>query len=134
MKWIKITLALMLIAATGVGTWVVIDKLDDATFRVLVGVVLTLVIVIVVGLLFIGHGLIQAYIARRMLAQDDLSDMRQMAFIARLMGNDRTPNVNVRLPDQQNRGWPTFGPRPTEQLPFDGAYRDTTVNSEIEVE
>ena len=134
MKWIKITLALMLIAATGVGTWVVIDKLDDATFKVLVGVVLTLVIVIVVGLLFVGHGLIQAYIARRMLAQDDLSDMRQMAFIARLMGNDRTPNVNVRLPDQKNQGWPTLVDRSTQQLPFDGTYRDTTVNNEIEVE
>ena len=134
MKWIKMTLALMLIAATGVGTWVVIDKLDDATFKVLVGVVLTLVIVIVVGLLFVGHGLIQAYIARRMLAQDDLSDMRQMAFIARLMGNDRTPNVNVRLPDQKNQGWPTLAQRSPQQLPFDGAYRDTTVNNEIEVE
>ena len=134
MKWIKITLALMLIAATGVGTWVVIDKLDDATFKVLVGVVLTLVIVTIVGLLFIGHDVIQAYVARRMLAQDDLSDMRQMAFIARLMGNDRTPNVSVRLPDQQRQGWPTLIDRSTQQVPFDGTYRDTTSNSEIEVE
>jgi hypothetical protein len=31
--WMKITASLMLIAATGVGVWAIVDKLDDATFK-----------------------------------------------------------------------------------------------------
>ena len=83
--WVKITVSLMFIAATGVGVWAVIDKLDPGTLKVIVGLVLTLTIVVVVGGLFISKDLLQAYIIRRAIAQDDLSDMRQMAFIARLI-------------------------------------------------
>ena len=131
-RWIKFTISCMFLTFVGVGTWAVIDRLDDTTLKVLVGVVFTLVIVVIVGGLFIGYGLIQGYIVRRMLAQDDLSDMRQMALIARLMGSNRPPNVNVRLPDQQ--GWPMLGAAQSQQPSFDGTYRDTTTNSEIEIE
>ena len=130
--WIKATTSLMLIAAVGVGVWAVIDKLDDTTFKVIVGVVLTLVIVVVVGVLFIGYGLVQSYIQRRLLAQDDMSDLKQMAMLSRIMGGNRPSNVNLKLPHQQG-AWPTLI-QGQHQQPFDGAYRDTTVNSEIEIE
>jgi hypothetical protein len=132
--WIKGTVALMLIAATGVGVWAVIDKLDEATFKVLTGVVLALAIVLVVGGLFIAYGLVQAYVARRLLAQDDLSDMRQMALIARLMGGGHSPSVNLRLPPgQQGQAWPLLMQGPGQPA-FDGSYRNTAAADEIEIE
>jgi len=133
--WVKITVSLMLIAATGVGVWAVIDKLDPSTFKVIVGVVLTLTIVVVVGGLFIGKDLLQAYIIRRAIAQDDLSDMRQMAFIARLMGG--RGNTTVKIPDRMGQASNPFmlpGATPQQPSTFDGTYRDTTVSSEIEIE
>ena len=132
--WIKVTVALMLIAGTGVGVWAVIAKLDDTIFKVIVGVVLTLVIVVVVGGLFIGKDLFQAYIIRRAIQQDDLNDIKQMAFILRLMGGSRSPDVNVRLPNHQGQAWPMLVQGQGQPNTFDGAYRDTTVSSEIEIE
>jgi hypothetical protein len=127
--WIRITASLMLVAMTSVGVWAVIDKLDDATFKVLVGAIGTLVIVVVVGALFIGHGLVQAYIARRLVAQDDLNDMRQMAFMARLMGG--SGKVNVQLPSGQQAPLLPYGQQPQA---FSGAYRDAIVEGQVEVE
>jgi len=127
--WIKATVTLILVVVTGVGAWAVISKLDDTTFKVIVGVVLTLVIVIVVGGLFIGKDVVQAYIMRRMLAQDDRDDMRHMAIMAQAMRGGRS-DVHVIAPGQapQVPAWTGQGPAWT------GQFRDTTDAEDIELE
>ncbi len=130
--WAKITLSLMLVAATGVGVWAVVDKLDDTTFKVIVGFVGALVAFVVIGGLFVAKDLVQAYLVRRAVQEDDLSDMRQMAFIARLMPGAGGGRVNVSLPPGQQM--PMLPPGQWAQ-PFDGAYRDAvTVDGKVEVE
>lgn len=124
----------MLVAATGVGAWAVIDKLDSDTFKILTGGIATLVVVVVVGALFIGKDLLQAYVIRRAIQQDDLSDMKQMAFIFRMMGGMRNPNVNVKIPEQQQPWSYLLQPQAQQQPWIDGAYRDTTVANEVEIE
>lgn len=126
--WIKITLSLVLLAVAGVGTWAVIEKLDAGTFKVLTGVLLTLLIVVVVGALFIGYGLVQAYVMRRTIQQDDMNDLRQMAMLSSIMKGGGS-KVSLNMPEQ----YPMLGQGQGHQM-FDGAYRDTTARREIEVE
>ena len=124
--WIKITLSLALIAGFGAGVWATIHALDPSSLRVIVGFVLAILAFVVVGALLAGKDLLQAYLIRRAVQQDDLNDLRQMAFITRLMpGNNG--RVNVTLPGQ---GAPQL-PAPHT---FDGAYRDATIDQTIEVE
>jgi hypothetical protein len=128
----------IVLVAVGVGIHAVINRLSDRAVYVLVGGVLILLVVFAVGVLFVVKDLAQAYIMRRMLAQDDLNDLRQMAMMARLMGGTRTPNVNLRLPSGQTQPWSVAVPQ--QQLPqgqvvdFDGSFRDTIVDSEVEIE
>ena len=132
--WAKITLSLMLIAGVGVGVWAVIDKLDDATFKVIVGFVGALLAFVVIGGLFVAKDLVQAYLIRRAVQEDDLSDMRQMAFITRLMpGAGGAGRVNVTLPPGQSTPMLPFG-QGWQQQPFDGAYRDAVIDGKVEVE
>jgi len=134
--WIKGTVTLMLLVAVGVGAWAVIDKLDEGTFKILTGAVATLVVVVVVGMLFIGKDLLQAYILRRIIQQDDDNDARQMAFTLGLLGRTRNPSVNVKVPEQQQPWSYLLQPGQMQQPGWiDGSYRDATMpESEVEIE
>ena len=133
MKWFKITISLMLIVSTGVGAWAVITKLDESMFKVISGIALAVIVFIIVGIIFVGRDIVQAYLMHKVVAQDDLHDLKQMAMIFRLM-NGRSPNVNVKVPEQQ-QPWSYFLPTQGQQPPsFDGTYRDTTDHQDIEIE
>ena len=132
MKWFKITISLMLVVGTGVGAWAVITKLDESMFKVISGIALAVIVFVVVGMIFVGRDIVQAYLMHRVVAQDDLHDLKQMAMIFRLMSG-RSPNVNVKVPEQQP--WPYLLPTQGQQPPtFDGSYRDATTDREIEIE
>lgn len=132
--WIKGTVTLALLVAVGVGAWAAIDKLDESTFKILTGAIATLIVVVVVGVLFVGYGLTQAYVIRRTIQQDDLNDLRQMAMTARLMGSGRS-SVNVKVPEQQ-QPWLSYllQPGQMQQPGWIGEYRDATMESEVEIE
>lgn len=124
--WFKITSTLILVTVVGVGAYVVLGKMSATAINVLVGGLLTLLIVIVVGGLFIGKDLVQAYILRRTVRDDDMMDLRQMAMLSSIM-HGGSSKVSLTMPD-----YPMLeGGRPSA---FDGAYRDTTARREIEVE
>lgn len=137
---VLVVLASIVLVIVGVGTYAIIERLSDQAVWVLVGGVGALVVVGAVGVLFIVKDLAQAYVMRRMLAQDDLNDLRQMAMLARLMGGNRTPNVNVRLPQGQvqQQPWVILPQQPTlpqgQPLDFDGGYRDTVIGDGVELE
>lgn len=111
--------------------------MEEPPIHIIVGGVAVLTIVVAVGLLFVVKDLLQAYIMRRMLAQDDYNDLKQMAMIARLMGH-RSPGVYFRMPNQQQGlvPWPMLmgGSTSARHWDFDGTYRDTLTDSEIEIE
>lgn len=133
-----ILLVTIVLVVVSVGTYAVIERLSDQAVWVLVGGVGALVIVGSVGVLFIVKDLAQAYVMRRLLADDALSDLRQMAMMSKLMGNNRSPNVNLRLPPgQRAQPWQVITPQQLSQgqpVGFDGGYRDTIANDEVEIE
>lgn len=133
-----LVLVIALLVVAGVGTHAVINRLSDQAVWVLVGGVGVLVVVLTVGILFVVKDLAQAYVMHRMLAQDNLNDLRQTAMIARLMGGIRTPNVNLRLPQRQAQPWSVALPRqpvsPEQPFDFGGDYRDTVFGNEVELE
>jgi len=129
---VKLAVLGAVLVGAGVGTYAVIERLEDATFHVLVGAAAVLTVVIVVGLLFVVRDALQARIFRKQMDLDNYHDLKQMATIFKLMGGNRAPNVNVKLPEQGQQ-WPYLLQSPQQQS-FDGAYRDTTVDSEIEIE
>ena len=128
----------LLLVVAGVGAHAAINRLSDQAIYVLVGGMSILMVVFAVGALFVIKDLAQAYIMRRMLAQDDLNDLRQMAMMARLMGGTRIPNVNLRLPPGQAQPWSVVIPQhpasPGQPLDFDGSFRDTIAGDEVEIE
>ena len=130
--------ALGLLVGCGVGTYAMIGRLDNETVHTLTGAAAVLVVVVVVSALFIVKDTLYARILRRQLAQDNYDDLKQLATIFKLMGGNRAPNVNVKIPEQQGQPWPMLlqGPQQQQGQPwgFDGAYRDTTVDNEIEIE
>ena len=128
--WIKITTSLILVTVVGVGCWAIIDKLDSDTFRLITGVLLTLLVVVVVGGLFVGKDLVQAYLIRRAVQQDDMNDLKQMAILSRLMGG----NTTIRMPNQRTpTGSNLFMLGQGQQgTTFDGQYRDVTESVEVE--
>ena len=137
---IKLATVGALLMSAGVGTYAVIQRLSDQTLSTLVGAVAVLAVVLVVGLLFVVRDALQARTLRRQLAQDNYEELKQVALVFKLLGN-RAPNVNVRLPEQQQAmPWLPMLPPGPPQAPrgqawdFDGTYRDTTVNQDIEIE
>ena len=135
--WIKLTTASTVIVGVSAGTYAVIQRLSDQTLSTLVGAVAVLAVVLVVGLLFVVRDALQARMLRRQLAQDNYEELKQVALVFKLLGN-RAPNVNVRLPEQQQAmPWlPMLPPGPPQASAqgFDGTYRDTTVHQDIEIE
>lgn len=135
--WVKLVLGLGTLVSIGVGTYVVFTRMDDQMIAYLVGGCCVLIVFVVVGGLLVGKDLVQAYIIRRTIAQDDMSDIKQMAFVMRMMGGLRPPNVNVRVPKetpQQQFLLPSVWGEPQSQQQgpdvFDGQYRDTTIDLE----
>ena len=136
--WIKLILGLGTMLFVAVGTYVVFTRLDDQMISYLVGGLFVLVTFVVVGVLLVGKDLVQAYIIRRTIAEDDLGDMKQMVFLLRMMGGLRQPNVNVRLPEGQQSPQQfilpgNWGNAPQQGQPtdaFDGQYEDTTIDLE----
>ena len=96
--WIKLVVGLCTLVAVGVGVYVLLNRLDERILAYLVGGLFVLVVFVVVGGLLIGKDLVQAYLIRRTVAQDDLNDLKQMAFVLRMLGGLRGSNVNLRLP------------------------------------
>ena len=132
---VKVVLAGAVLVAIGVGVYAVINRLPDEDFRLILGGVGVLAVVASVGVLFIAKDLVQAYVMRRLLAQDDYNDLKQMAMVAKLMGGNRAPNVNVKMPPGQPQMlWPMLSPQAQGQADFDGTYRDTVVYDNVELE
>jgi len=138
--WHKITIILAVVVSVGVGTWSIIDKLDPDDLKVILGYAFALATVVIVGALFIFKDAIQASLIRRALRDDDLSDMQQMALYARLAQGGNAGRVNVTLPPWQQQSDPALLPPSAawQSQPWPGelagAYRDTTVAKDIEVE
>ena len=136
--WIKLILGLGTMVFVAVGTYVVFTRLDDQMISYLVGGLFVLVTFVVVGALLVGKDLVQAYIIRRTIAEDDMSDIKQMAFIMRMMGGLQRPNVNVRLPEGQQTpqqfilpgNWGNAQQQGQPADTFDGQYEDTTIDLE----
>lgn len=128
-------LAGIVLVVAGVGTYTLIGRLSDQAVWVLAGGVGALFVVGGVGALFIVKDLAQAYVMRRMLAQDDMADLKQMAMLARMMGGNRTPNVNLRLPSgQQAQPWQVSVPHQQGQPVVLGDFRDTIAGEAVEIE
>jgi uncharacterized protein (DUF58 family) len=138
---IKLATVGALLMSAGVGTYAVIQRLSDQTLSTLIGAVAVLAVVLVVGLLFVVRDALQARTLRRQLAQDNYEELKQVALVFKLLGN-RAPNVNVRLPEQQQQAMPWLPMLPPgraqvsggQAWDFDGTYRDTTVHQDIEIE
>jgi hypothetical protein len=129
--FLAILVSITLVVA-GVGTYAVIGRLSDQAIWVLVGGIGAFFVVGGVGALFIIKDLAQAYVMRRMLAQDDMNDLRQMAILAKMMGN-KVPNVNLRLPEAQAQPWPMVAPQQGQPVDL-GAFRDTIAGEAVEIE
>ena len=131
-------LAGIVLVIAGVGTYTLVGRLSDQAVWVLVGGIGALIVVGGVGALFIVKDLAQAYVMRRMLAQDDMADLKQMAMLARVMGGTRTPNVNLRLPAGQPSGspqpWQVVVPQQQGQPVGLGDFRDTIAGEAVEIE
>ena len=136
--WIKLILGLGTMLFVAVGTYVVFTRLDDQMISYLVGGLFVLVTFVVVGVLLVGKDLVQAYIIRRTIAEDDLGDMKQMVFLLRMMGGLRQPNVNVRLPEGQQTpqqfilpgNWGNAQQQGQAADAYDGQFEDTTIDLE----
>lgn len=128
--WIKCTITLAVVALVGVGTWAAVSLLDAGTFKLIVGFLLALAAVVIAGLLFVAKDVVQAYLIRRAIREDDMDEMRKMAFVTSLQkGGGAGGHVSLSLPAG-------MGTAPQLMPPaFDGRFRDATViDAPIEVE
>lgn len=137
---IKITVAGVTLVVVGVATYTLLSRLSDQILSAIAGAAAVLTVVVVIGTLFLLRDALQARLLRRQLAQDDFDDLKRMALVLRLM-NGRAPSVNVKVPEQQQQqqAWPFILPGAAQpQLPepwrYDGAYRDTTIGGDVELE
>lgn len=127
--------ALLVVVAVGVGAWALVNRMDERVLNIALGVVMTLVGVFVVAAVLSGKDVLQAWLIRRAVQSDDMNDMKQMAFIMRLMGGMRGPNVNVRVPDQQQYPQMLFGGYlPSGQQTGPAQFVDTTIDQPLDVE
>jgi hypothetical protein len=123
--YIKLVVAIAVIGATLVGTYVVFNRISERALNLVLGATGVLVVVVVVGVLFIAKDLLQTYLIQRTVAQDDYNDLKQMAMIQRLMGKEK---INVQLPEQPQ--WDVGKPQELPEQVFSGEFRDTTVELE----
>jgi len=145
----KITFVGAALVAVGVGTYALLSRLSEQTLGLLAGAAAVLTVVVIVGLLFLVNNALQARVLHRQATQENFDDLKQIALLTRLLGNGRAPNVNVKVPEQSSQVWPFFLPgavtpplsRGQPQLPephqpwrYDGAYRDTTFDGDVELE
>lgn len=136
---LKITVAGVTLIVVGVATYTLLSRLSDQTLSAIAGAAAVLTVVVVVGTLFLLRDALQTRLLRRQMAQDDFDDLKRMALVLRLM-NGRAPSVNVKVPEQQQQqAWPFILPGAAQpQLPepwrYDGAYRDTTIGGDVELE
>jgi hypothetical protein len=112
----------MVVMLTGVTAYLVLTKLQDQTFQILLGGALALAVVVIVILLMIGYGATQAYIQRRLIAQDDVADMKLLAMVNAMTRGGRS---DVRLISPERAGTePAAGGLLAAGMA--GAYRDIT--------
>jgi len=146
----KITFVGTALVAVGVGTYALLSRLSEQTLGLLAGAAAVLTVVVIVGLLFLVNNALQARVLHRQATQENFDDLKQIALLTRLLGNGRAPNVNVKVPEQSplppsvigGQVWPFFLPGAGQpQLPephqpwrYDGAYRDTTFDGDVELE
>jgi len=143
MTLFKITFVGAALVAVGVGTYALLSHLSEQTLGLLAGAAAVLTVVVIVGLLFVVNNVLQGRLLRRQLAQDNLEELKQLAMVFKLLGNGRAPHVNVKMPEQQPpQAWPFFLPgagqaqlpEPQQPWGYDGAYRDTTFDGNVELE
>ncbi|WP_296895895.1 hypothetical protein [Thiohalocapsa sp.] len=124
----RVVFALVVIVTMGVVAHSVTKRLSDQALYLALGGGGVLAIVVSIGTLFIVKDAVQAYITRRLLADDDYRDLKQLAMVSRLMG--KSGNVNLKLPQREQAPWavlPQSGENGPGQRPaFDGEFRDTT--------
>ncbi len=154
----KITFVGAALVAVGVGTYALLSRLSEQTLGLLAGAAAVLTVVVIVGLLFLVNNALQARLLHRQATQENFDDLKQIALLTRLLGSGRAPNVNVKVPEQSplpptlSRGqapsvvggqvWPFFLPgagqaqlpEPNQPWGYDGAYRDTTFDGDVELE
>jgi hypothetical protein len=139
----KITLVGIALVAVGVATYTLLSRLSDQTLSAIAGAAAVLTVVVVVGTLFLARDALQTRLLRRQMAQDNFDDLKQMAMVFKLLGGGRASNVNVKVPEQQAPTWPSFLlpasppaqlPEPNQPWRYDGAYRDTTLDHDVELE
>ena len=125
-------LLLIVIVVVGVSTHAVIGRLSDQVIWALVGGAAVLAVVVGVGILFIVKDLAQAYITRRMLAQDEMADLRQMAMLTGMLRSANSSNIRLQLPPGQHQ--PDAVTPWLVQQPGNSVYRDTISGEEVEIE
>ena len=126
--WLQLTITLTIAGGTATGLWAFVKAIDPGTIKVVLGFLLALATVLIVGLLFAGKDLAQAYIVRRQEREDALSDTRRLATWSRWANGPRSSGRNYpQLPGAAEL--PILGPS------FTGSYRDTTlVDEKVEIE
>lgn len=126
--WGRIVAVLCAMAGIGGGLYALVRSIDPGTLKLLLGFLMGLLAIVVVGVLYAGKDLVQAYLVRRQERQDQLQETAQLAQWTRLMQSGAN-RVNLQMPGLGNA--PAMLP-PGE---FSGAYRDTTlVNGKVEIE
>jgi hypothetical protein len=96
----QVVAGLSAMVGVGAAVYALISRLEDNMLYLLLGSLMVIVIIVVVAVLFIGRDVIQAYLIQRIIQQDDLNDLKQMAATFRLM---KGQDVNVRLPSRRRR-------------------------------
>lgn len=141
--WAAITASLAITAGAGVTVWIVGERLSDTAFNMIVGGAIVLGVAVVFSVIFIGYGLVQAYVTRRIYTQDNMADLKTMAGLFALM-RSANPNINMRLPGggyqqmlppggtQPNTIIMGNAPLPGQGQPYGGQYRDATQDLEVE--
>jgi len=127
--WIKLVLALSLIAGCGAAGYALVKSLDPGTLRFILGFILAMGSVLVVGVLYAGKDLVQGLVLRRREQEGEMHDTQRLAHWTRLMSGSASNRVQFTMPGMSDI--PALMP-PAE---FTGAYRDTTlVNGKVEIE
>lgn len=141
--WGAVTLSLALVTGAGVTVWIIGSRLSEPAFNMIVGGAIVLGVFIVVSVILILYGLIQAYVTRRIYAQDNMADLKTTAGMLALMRNQ---NMTVRMP---GGGYRELMPPPgasqpqtfimgggplaqQEKQPYQGQFRDATQDVEVE--